>query len=206
MSRAPVAGSTLVAAQRSVRLKTSRRALPAPISLPTQLNSAHGPAPSMMTLGRKRKGSIAAAHDALELAQRGEIDDVQALGRDVGKAVARRFHDARGASEIVLHVGGEELLDERAAGLCRQIALHDRLSRAQDGQRSCCFVEAAIERGEPLVAHQHQKADFGQMLRRGRIEAAGTVLDGPRAVEGHRFAGRERARICIRSGVRPLTG
>src|SRR3546814_6588139 len=57
MSRAPVSGLTLVAAQRPIRALTSSRAPPSVICRPTRSNSAQGSSPSIMKLPRKRRQS-----------------------------------------------------------------------------------------------------------------------------------------------------
>jgi hypothetical protein len=49
-----------------------------------------------------------------------------------------------------------------------------------------------LERGKPLVEHQHQEVDFVQVLGAIRIESARSVLDGVGAVEGSRAPGAER--------------
>ncbi len=53
------------------------------------------------------------------------------------------------------------------------------------------LVERAPERRQPLVPHQHQEVDLGQVPGCGGVEAAGTVLDGPGAVEGNGLAGTQ---------------
>ncbi|AYO83877.1 hypothetical protein EBB05_17450 [Methylobacterium brachiatum] len=60
-SRTPLTGSTLVAAQRTVRLVIlSRSPLGASITRPTMSSSANGASPSTSRLPRKRSGSTGA--------------------------------------------------------------------------------------------------------------------------------------------------
>ena len=100
-------------------------------------------------------------------------------------------HDLRRPAQLGLHVGGDELLDQLPAERSVELPAHHRLAAAHNGERAGRIVEAAPQRGEPLVAHQHQEVDLGQMARSVRIEAAGPVLDGPGPVEGQGLTGRQ---------------
>ncbi len=115
MSRLPVSGSTLVAAQRSVRLNTSSCTGPSCKGLPVQLNSCPRLGPIDDDIGPEAERVHRVADDALQFTHRGKIDDVQALGRDVREAVAGRKDDVRRPAKLLLHVGGEELFDHLAA-------------------------------------------------------------------------------------------
>ena len=172
MSRLPVSGSTFVAAQRSVRLMNSSFTGPSCSGLPLQSNSAHGSSPVDDDVGPEAQRVHRAADDALQLAQRRQIDDVQAFGGDVREAVAGREDDAGGAAQLVLHVGGEELLDHFAANGRAQVAARHLLAVAQNRQRLGRVVKARLQRRQALVAHQHEEVDLRQVRRLARDRSA----------------------------------
>ena len=192
MSRAPVAGSTLVASQRCVRANTASRAGPTCNVLvePAELGPRRHPVD--VEVGAKAQRIDRPALHALELAHARQVDDVHALGRHVGEAVSGRVHDLRRPAQLGLHVAGDELLDELAADPAGQLPARHLLAVAEDGQRLGGIVELRAQRRQPLVAHQHQEIDLGQVPRRVRVEAARPVLDGIGAVERQRLAGRQR--------------
>src|SRR5258707_5315635 len=68
-----------------------------------------------------------------------------------------------------------------------EVATNDLAALPMDSERLSGVIEARLERGQPLVAHEHQKVDLRQMGRMGRIEAARTVLDGVGPVEWKRL-------------------
>ncbi len=70
-----------------------------------------------------------------------------------------------------------------------EVSRGDNLSAARNREHARLLVEAAFERGQPLVAHEHEEARFRHMAGRCGVEPAGTVLDGPSPVEGQRGAG-----------------
>ena len=139
--------------------------------------------PQMIMLGRKRIGLMGRCKTRSNSAHRREIDDVNALGGDVGEAVAGGADDTGRAAQAVLHVGRHELFDQRAAELGAQVAARHLFAAAADGERVSCVVEFGGERRQPLVAHQHQEGDLRQVLGRGGVEAARAILDGVGAVE-----------------------
>jgi hypothetical protein len=53
-------------------------------------------------------------------------------------------------------------------------------------------VVAGAQRRQSFVAHQHQELDLGEILRIGRVESAGAVLDGIAAVGGKGLVGAKR--------------
>ena len=142
---------------------------------------------------------------ALQLAHARQVDDVHAPGRHVREAVARRLDDLGRPAQLRLHVGGDELLDQLPPQRRVEPAPHHRLAAARDGERAGGVVEAAPQRGQALVAHQHEEVDLGQVARGIRIEPAGTVLDCVSPVERQGLA-RPQFYRCNGSGVNPLTG
>ena len=205
ISRTPVAGSTLVASQRDVRAKAASLALP--IAAPCRASRTRPRGrPHRDTDWPEAQRIDRPAQDALELAHAGKIDDVHALGGHVREAVARARSTMCGApAQLRLHVGGDELLDhlpaERRAQWPRATCLPSRKMVSV----SVASSNRVAQRGQPLVAHQHQEVDLRQVRRCSRIEAAGTVFDRIGAVEGQRLRRHEQH---ARSGLRrkPLTG
>ena len=188
MSRAPVAGSTLVASQRSVRANTVSLAAPIAISLPTQENSVHGATPSMTEIGAKAQRVDRAARGPLELAHGRQVDDVHALlaRRRRSCGPARRRSSARRAA--LLHEGGHELLDELPAGGRRELAAHDALAVAM-----MVSVWVASSKRVASVARRSSRISIrkwilGRMPRCRRVEAAGRRSRSPR--RGRRGASR----------------
>ena len=80
--------------------------------------------------------------------------------------MARRGDNARRALQLARHIAGDELLDHLAAELGAQIPARDLLAIAENGQRLRVGVELRLQRGETLIAHQHQEIDLGQVPRR----------------------------------------
>jgi len=60
-----------------------------------------------------------------------------------------------------------------------------------DGQGMARLIELGPQRGQPLIAHQHQEADFGEIGGGGGIEAASAVLDGVEPVGRQGAADRQ---------------
>ena len=88
----------------------------------------------------------------------------------------------------------QEAFDRRAAFRCAQIAARGRAPLPMDGQGMACLVVIRMQRRQPLVAHQHQKALLGEIGGRRRVEAAGAVLDGVKPVGRHGLAGPRATR------------
>ena len=59
-----------------------------------------------------------------------------------------------------------------------QVAARCLAALPMDGQRVAGLVVVGAQRGQPLVAHQHQEALLGEIGGCRRIEAGGAVLDG----------------------------
>ena len=53
------------------------------------------------------------------------------------------------------------------------------------------FVVVGAQRGQPLIAHQHQEALLGKIGRGGGVEPAGAVLDGIEPVGRDRLTDRK---------------
>ena len=127
MSRTPVAGSTLVAAQRSVRSRTASRTGPRRdlASNPCCL----GPGLHIVDddVGTEAQGIDRAADLALDGAYGGEIDDVEIGLATIGEVVALGGDDLRRPAQVAGHVGGHELLDDLPAGRRHQVARRDDL-------------------------------------------------------------------------------
>ncbi len=117
--------------------------------------------------------------------------------------MARRADDARCALQFARHVASDELLDHLAAQLGGQVTARNLLAVAENGQNLRIGVETRIQRGEPLITHQHQEIDLWQMPRRLAVEAARPVLDGIGAVKGDRLA-RLKTHACQRLGRKTL--
>jgi hypothetical protein len=86
----------------------------------------------------------------------------------------------------------KEALDDGAPLSRPQVAARSLLALGDDAQGMRRIVEAGAQLRQALVAHQHQEALLGEVLGEARVEAGWTVLDGVRAVERQRRAGRER--------------
>ena len=62
-----------------------------------------------------------------------------------------------------------------------------------DDERVGRLVIVGAQRRQPLIAHQHQETNFGEVGGGGGIEAAGAVLDGIEPVGGQGRADRQTA-------------
>ena len=115
-SRMPVSGSTLVAAQRTMRLTIfSRASSPIAISCPSRSNSCQAGQPRDVDVAAKAQRMDRRADRVFERGDRGEIDDRDDLARDIREAVARRVQHLRRPAQLVGAEGREELLDRGAA-------------------------------------------------------------------------------------------
>ena len=190
----PVSGSTLVAAQRTMRLTILSRAL-ADRDLAARAGRTRArPASLRHRDCRESAADRPARRPRLDRRDRGEIDDRDHLGGDVGEAVAA----ARAAPS--------------AARAARRRRSRRRTARSRRGPPACAGRRAPprgrrasmvsvwlasskrrAQRGQPLVAHQHQEAGLGQIAGRRGIEAGRPVLDGIEPV-GRQGLRRPRAR------------
>src|SRR6185369_14839402 len=106
------------------------------------------------------------ANDPLfEIADRFQPDDRYDLARDIREHVTGRLYELWRAARLVTHVGGEELLDHRAAGEIRNVGRCYGLAVPLDSQRARRIVITRAQAGEPLVAHQHQEIGFWHPFR-----------------------------------------
>ena len=88
------------------------------------------------------------------------------------------FKQLRQSSQFRGEVRGEKILDCRSPRSGGEIA--PRHFRVVIGNAQCvaAVVEMAVQSCQPLIAHQHQKADFGKMLWLCRVEIERAVGDG----------------------------
>src|SRR5262249_24805629 len=128
----------------------------------------------------------------LDRANAGEIDDGDHLAGDVRKAVVGCGQQYWRPLQLGLKAFGKIVFDYLASRWGLEVARLDHLTVLSDGQQVGGAVEPAVQAGEPLVAHQHQKLDFWQPLRRLGIEPARAVLDGVAAVRGKGLADPQR--------------
>src|SRR5262249_7838859 len=90
----------------------------------------------------------------------------------------------------------------RPSGVPRSPRAAARRRRGSGGrvrERMGCWIEGGAQRGEALVAHQHEEAALGQIGGLRRIEARRTVLDSVEPVArdgaaGHKLGGLEPVR------------
>lgn len=108
-------------------------------------------------------------------------------------------------AQLVRAIGGEKPLDRRAAVFGAQVAARGLAAIPYDPQRVARLVVIGAQRGEPILAHQHEEADLREIGRRGAIEAAGAVLDGVEPVGRQGRTGRQLARSSC-GGESPFTG
>lgn len=164
MSRAAVTGLTLVAAQRSMRAVTRKRAGPISISLPIQSNSAQGRGALEIDMGAEAPRIDVRAHDPLQIGDAGQADQRKEFLRGVGEHVPGGFQQfGRAADHLFAGPVNREL-----AGL---------------------FVEGDAQLGQLLVTHRHQEVGLGPPL--GRLGVEGGQPRG-RGRSGGRGAGPRR--------------
>src|SRR5262245_21225120 len=84
-------------------------------------------------IGAKTQRINRAAEGAFEFAHTGKVDNVQALGRHVGEAVALGGYDLRRSTQLRLHGGSKELLVQPPAERRRKLAARHRLAVSQHG-------------------------------------------------------------------------
>lgn len=95
---------------------------------------------------------------------------------------------------------------DRSAALRRlQVSARHHLAIPANGQKLGLLLEMRPEAGQPLVPRQHQKYRLRHPGGRGRVEAAGAVLDGIAAIGGSVWPTPKATRSSA-PGVRPLTG
>ena len=127
-----------------------------------------------------------------DLCHRGEVDDGDHLLRHVREAVAFAEQHLGRPAQFCRHEAAEESFDRQPPVFGPQIAARGLAAFPMDGQRMARLVIVGTKRRQPLVAHQHQEAVFGEIGGRGGIETAGAVLDGVEPVGRQGRAGRER--------------
>ena len=85
-------------------------------------------------------------------------------------------------AQFVRHEAAEERFDRQPAFLCAQVAARRFAPLVPDRQRMARLVVIGAQAGQPLIAHQHQEAGFGEISGCGAVEAGRAVLDGIEAV------------------------
>ena len=183
----PVSGSTLVAAQRTIRLVTFSRAAPIAISCSDQAELVPGrPA----RRHRDWRGS-AADGPARRPRSRSPPREARLMIETTLAATSEKLwpsaceHLGR-AAQLRRHEAAEERLDREPALLGRQVAARKLAALAADGQDVARVVIAGVERRQPLVAHQHQELGLRQIARAPR----GRSREGPFSIAYLRSAGK----------------
>src|SRR6478672_2995998 len=109
-SRMPVRGSTLVAAQRTIRLTTLKRAW-APMLTSDKIELAPGWPACDIDIAAEAQRVDRRIDYILERGDRGEVNDRDYLAGDVGEAVAVGVQNFRRPMQLVGKRGGEEVFD-----------------------------------------------------------------------------------------------
>ena len=203
----PVSGSTLVAAQRTIRLMTFSRAAPTAISRPTQIELVPGrPAPDIEVARGSAAGAPAAPTMVSIAATDARLMIETTLAATSEKLWPSALQHLRRARAARRHEAAEERLDREPAFLGGEIAARGLAALAADRQACRSRRRSGCERREPLVAHQHQELGLRQIVRarpdrsrRGRSRSRTGGRPGrsgrPRAGPGRSF-----------SGLSPFTG
>jgi hypothetical protein len=188
----PVTGSTLVAAQRSIRLITWSRKPDGATNLAIhQIELGPGRQIFDHDVAAEAQRIDGNTEAALEIGDAGEVDDRDEPGARIGEAIAlRRREEAWFAAQLIRHEGLEEgaqplLTCDRAGRYPRLFAI-----MAYDEIAAGILVAGAQAR-QRLIAHQHQIFDLGLMHRLGRVEAGRSVLDGEEPIAGEIASGRQ---------------
>ena len=113
------------------------------------------------------------------------------------------MNDARRATQLGTHIGGEELLQELAPDTVVQFALGNFLAVAVDVKGQRFLVEPGIEDCHPLMLCQHQELGLWQEMRVHRIEQLRAILDGVSPVERNALSGLQ-GRVLKVFSVHPL--
>ena len=153
----PVSGSTLVAAQRTIRLVTFSRARADGEFGADQAELVPGrPALDVEVAAEAQRVNRRADH-GLDRRHRGEIDDRDDLGGDIREAVVLGLQHFRRPAQLRRHGAAEKRLDREPSLLGGEVAARQLAALAADDQRVRRIVVARVERRQPLVFHQHQE-------------------------------------------------
>ena len=129
-----------------------------------------------------------------------QIDDVQAFGGHVGKAVTSCRYQTRRTPQLRRHIAGDEGLNRGAPGLGSQIALSHHVAVLGDRQGMAVIIKLGAQAGQLLVAHQHDEMQLWKVGWARRIKGPRTVFDGIGPVKGQRLPGFERCAFKLFTG------
>src|SRR6516164_998752 len=154
-SRTPVSGSTLVAAQRVMRLTTfSRARRPIPSSLPMRSSSHQAGQLETYRFPRKRSGLTGAPTMSSTVATEARLMIDTTLRARSEKLMAVSMQDSWRPPQLAGAIIGEKAFDHGATFGSAQVGADFLLRRdGFDCQRVGRLIERRAEAGEPRVLH-----------------------------------------------------
>ena len=129
-------------------------------------------------IAAKTQGIDRRSRRGLHRRHRGEVNDGDHFLRHIRETVALTEQHLGWPAQFLRHEAAEERFDRQPPVLAAQVAASRRAAFPLDRQRMARLVIVGVQRGQPLIAHQHQEALLGEIGRPRRVEAAGAVLDG----------------------------